>query len=127
MNLADLSIRRPIFITCIVLLMLAVGIFGMRSLGVDLFPDVTFPVVTVSTTYKGAGPQEIETLISKPLEDEISTLGGLKRLTSINQEGISQVVAEFTMATDIKNAEQEVRDRVGSAKSKLPKEIDEPV
>jgi HAE1 family hydrophobic/amphiphilic exporter-1 len=127
MNLADISIRRPIFITCIVLLMLAVGIFGMRSLGVDLFPDVTFPVVTVETTYKGAGPQEIETLISKPLEDEISTLGGLKRLTSVNQEGISQVIAEFTMSTDIKNAEQEVRDRVGSAKSKLPKEIDEPV
>jgi hydrophobic/amphiphilic exporter-1 (mainly G- bacteria), HAE1 family len=127
MNLADLSIRRPIFITCVVILMLAVGLLGMKKLGVDLFPDVTFPVVTVETTYKGAGPQEIETLISKPLEDEISTLGGLKRLTSVNQEGISQVIAEFTMETDVKYAEQEVLDRVGSAKRNLPKEIDEPV
>src|ERR1700733_14278849 len=115
MNLADLSIRRPVFITCVVILMLAVGILGMKKLGVDLFPDVTFPVVVVQTTYKGAGPQEIETLVSKPLEDEISTLGGLKRLSSVNQEGTSQVIAEFTLETDIKNAEQEIRDRVGSA------------
>ena len=121
MNLADISIRRPIFITCVVILMLAVGILGMKKLGVDLFPDVTFPVVTVQTIYRGAGPQEIETLISKPLEDEISTLGGLKRLTSVNQEGISQVIAEFTMETDVKYAEQEVRDRVGSAKRNLPR------
>ncbi|MBI2605400.1 MAG: efflux RND transporter permease subunit [Deltaproteobacteria bacterium] len=125
-GLASLSIRRPTFITCIVLLMLAVGYLCMQRLGVDLFPDVTFPVVTVTTPYSGAGPTEIETLVSKPLEDEISTISGLKRLSSINQEGISIVVAEFTLETDVKYAEQQIRDRVGAAKRKLPKEIDEP-
>ncbi len=127
MTLADLSIKRPTFITCIVFLMLAIGIFSMRKLGVDLFPDVTFPVVTVSVPYPGAGPAEIETLVTKPLEEELSTLSGTKRLTSISQEGISIVIAEFTLETDIKYAEQQVRDRIGSVKRKLPTDIKEPV
>jgi len=127
MSLADLSIKRPIFITCVVLIMLALGLLAMQRLGVDLFPDVTFPVVTVTTTYKGAGPSEVETLVSKPLEDEISTISGIKRLSSYNQEGVSTVVAEFTLETDVKYAEQQIRDRVGGAKRKLPIDIDEPV
>lgn len=127
MSLADLSIKRPTFITCIVLLMLAVGAFSIKKLGVDLFPDVNFPIIFVSTPYKGAGPSEIETLVSKPIEDELSTLSGLKRITSISQEGVSSVISEFALETDIKFAEQQVRDRVGSAKRLLPKDIDEPV
>jgi HAE1 family hydrophobic/amphiphilic exporter-1 len=127
MNLADLSIRRPIFITSIVLVMLAVGFSAMKRLGVDLFPDVTFPVVIVNTVYPGAGPQEIETLVSKPMEAEISTLPGIKRLSSISKEGISTVVAEFTLETDIKFAEQLIRDRANSAKRKLPTDVKDPV
>ena len=95
MTLADLSVKRPTFITCIVLLMLAVGAFSISKLGVDLFPEVNFPVIFVSTPYQGAGPAEIETLVSKPLEDELSTLQGIKRLTSVSMEGVSQVIAEF--------------------------------
>lgn len=127
MDLAKLSIGRPTFITCIVILMIAAGIQSMRSLGVDLFPDVTFPVVTVSVPYPGAGPSEMETLVSKPLEEELSTISGVKRLSSISQEGVSTVVAEFTLETDIKFAEQQIRDRVGSAKRRLPLDIREPV
>lgn len=127
MNFVELSIRRPIFITCLVLVMLAVGWRSMQGLGVDLFPNVTFPVVTVSTPYPGASPNEIETLVSKPIEDEVSTISGLKRLSSINKEGVSVVVAEFTLETDVKYAEQQIRDRVSSAKTKLPKDIDEPI
>ena len=127
MSLAELSIKRPTFITCIIILMLAVGYISARKLGVDLFPDVTFPVVTVSVPYPGAGPQEIETLLTKPLEEELSTLSGIKRLTSISQEGVSTVIAEFTLETDVKNAEQQIRDRVGATKRKLPVDIKEPV
>lgn len=127
MNLADLSIRRPIFITCIIVVMLSVGWLSLQKLGVDLFPDVTFPIVTVSTTYPGAGPSEIETLVSRPLEDELSSIAGIKRLSSTNQEGVSTVIAEFTLETDVKFAEQQIRDRVGSAKRKLPLDIKEPV
>ncbi len=127
MNLADLSIKRPTFITCIIIMMMAVGLLSMQRLGVDLFPDVTFPVVVVTTPYPGSGPSEIETLVSKPLEDEISTISGIKRLSSINQEGVSTVVAEFTLETDVKFAEQQIRDRVGGARRSLPRDIKEPV
>ncbi len=127
MTLADLSIKRPIFITCIVTLMIAMGLLSIRRLGVDLFPNVTFPVVTVTTPYLGAGPSEIETLVSRPLEDEMSTLSGIKRLSSISQEGVSTVIAEFTLETDVKYAEQQIRDRVSSAKRKLPVDVKEPI
>lgn len=127
MNFVDISIKRPIFITCLVVVMLAVGYWCMSNLGVDLFPNVTFPVVTISTPYPGASPNEIETLVSKPIEDELSTVSGIKRLSSNNSEGISVVIAEFTMETDVKYAEQQIRDRVASARRKLPKDIDEPV
>lgn len=127
MNLADISIRRPIFMSCLILLSLVVGLASMYGLGVDLFPDVTFPVVVVTTPYPGAGPSEVETLVSKPIEDELATLSGIKRLSSTNQEGTSIVVAEFTLETDVKYAEQQIRDRIGSVKRKLPTDIKEPV
>jgi len=126
-TLADLSIKRPIFITCTVIAMLVVGYLSLKKLGVDLFPNVTFPVVTVSTPYPGAGPREVETLVSKVLEDQISTVAGIKRLRSVNKEGVSIVIAEFTLETDVKYAEQQVRDKVSSAKIKLPKETKESI
>lgn len=127
MNFVDLSIKRPTFITCVVIVMLAVGYWSMTKLGVDLFPNVTFPVVTVSTPYPGASPNEVETLVSKPIEDEISTISGIKRLTSVNKEGVSVVIAEFTLETDVKYAEQQVRDRASSAKRKLPTDVKESI
>ncbi len=126
MNLAELSIKRPIFITCVVILMLAVGALSASRLGVDLFPNVTFPVVTVTTPYPGAGPSEVETLISKPMEDELSTISGIKRLSSTSAEGRSTVVAEFTLETDVKFAENQIRDRVAAVKRKLPTDSKEP-
>jgi len=126
MNLSGLAIRRPIFFGCIVLVTLLVGFLSLEKLGVDQFPDVTFPVVVVSTTYNGASPEEIETLITKPIEDEVSTVSGIKRVSSNNQEGLSQIIVEFTLGTDIKFASQEVRDKVSNIRSLLPKEIDAP-
>jgi hydrophobic/amphiphilic exporter-1 (mainly G- bacteria), HAE1 family len=126
MNLAGLAIRRPVFTTCILLLLIVLGIFSFMKLPVDLFPDVTLPVVTVQTPYPGAGPREIETLVSKPLEDELGTISGVKTLRSSNLEGISLVVVEFTLETDVKYAEQQVRDKVSSARTKLPDDVKEP-
>lgn len=95
-------------------------------MGVDLFPDVNIPVVSVATIYPGAGPEEIEELISKPLEEELSSISGLKKISSRNQEGVSVVFGEFTLDTDIKYAEQQFRDKVGLVKPKLPTGIKEP-
>ena len=126
MSMAGLSIKRPVFITCLLLLLLVLGYFSFRKLPVDLFPDVAFPVVTVTTAYPGAGPREIEILVSKPLEEEIGTISGLKNIRSTNREGVSLVVAEFTLETDVKYAESQVRDKVSSARVKLPTDVKEP-
>ncbi|MGZ3724105.1 MAG: efflux RND transporter permease subunit, partial [Bdellovibrionales bacterium] len=125
MNLSSLSIKRPIFITCVLLLLIVLGIFSFKKLPVDLFPDVTLPIVTVQTPYPGAGPKEIEILVSKPLEEELGTISGMKTIRSTNREGISVVVCEFTLETDIKYAEQQVRDKVSSARTKLPTDVKE--
>lgn len=126
-SFAQLSINRPIFITCIVLITMITGYLSLRSLPVDLFPDVTFPVVTVTTPYPGAGPRETEMLISKIFEEEFATISGVKTIRSINQEGVSIVIAEFNFSTDIKYAEQQVRDKVSSARADLPDDVLEPV
>ncbi|MBC7538982.1 MAG: efflux RND transporter permease subunit [Bacteriovorax sp.] len=127
MNLASLSIKRPVFITCIVTVILVVGWLSLKKLPVDLFPNVTFPIVTVTTVYPGAGPEEVETLVSKVYEEELSNVPGLKKLSSQNLENVSVIIAEFNLSTDIKYAEQQVRDKVSAARKKLPTEINEPV
>lgn len=125
MNIVSTSIKRPIFITCIFFLILAVGVLSLVKLPIDLFPDVTFPVVTVTTPYPGAGPKEVETLVSKVIEDELSSISGIKTLRSINKEGASVVIAEFSLKTDVKYAEQQIRDKMGSVKRKLPDDVDD--
>ena len=127
MKLWELSVRRPVFISSILVALLAVGGYTLTKIPVELFPDVSFPVVTVTTVYPGAGPNEIETLISKPIEEELSAISGVKIVRSINRESVSTVIGEFNLAVDIKYAEQQVRDRVSVAKSKLPDEIEEPI
>lgn len=127
MSLPKLSISRPIFITCVTIAMVVVGWASFKSMSVDLYPDVSIPVVTVQTVYAGAGPAEIETLVSRPIEEEVSTISGIKRLTSKSLEGVSQVIVEFNSEVDVKHAEQEVRDKVNIAKSKLPDEVEDPL
>lgn len=127
MSLADISIKRPIFITSVIIGILIAGFAAFKSMSVDMYPDVSIPVVTVQTIYPGAGPTEIETLVSKPLEDEISSISGIKRLKSTNIEGVSVVVVEFIDDKDARLAEQEVRDKVNIAKSKLPDEVEDPI
>lgn len=125
--MVELSIKRPVFITCLFSLIIIAGYISLKSLSVDLFPDVTFPVVSVNTVYAGAGPSEVETLVTKPIEDELASVSGIKTLSSISQEGVSIVIVEFTLSMDIKYAEQQIRDRVAKVRNKLPDDVDEPV
>lgn len=127
MSLPKLSISRPILITCITIAIVVVGWASFKSMSVDLFPDVSVPVITVQTVYQGAGPSEIETLVSRPIEEEVSTISGIKRMTSKSLEGVSQVIVEFNSSVDVKYAEQQVRDKINIAKPKLPDEVEDPV
>ncbi|MCE9667238.1 efflux RND transporter permease subunit [Myxococcus stipitatus] len=120
-------IARPIFTA---MLMMAVVVFGINAyprIGVDQFPDVDFPVVTVTTVLPGADPETIEKNVSDPLEEALNTLNGVEQLRSINMESVSQIVVRFTLDTKVDVAAQDVRDRVQATLSKLPDEIETPV
>ncbi len=128
MGIANVSIKRPILISCIVLLMVATGLMSLGRLNVDLFPPVDFPVITVTTIYPGSTPEEIEKLVSKPLEEQISVISGLKKLTSHNMDGVSVIAAEFTLETDVRYAEEKMREKVMLARNNLPADLpEEPV
>jgi HAE1 family hydrophobic/amphiphilic exporter-1 len=127
MSLAKLSISRPIFITCVTIFIVIVGIVGFNQMSVDMYPEANTPVITVQSQYNGAGPEEIETLISRPIEDEVSSIAGIKSLTSKNLEGVSIVTIEFQSTVESKYAEQQVRDKINIVRPKLPTEIDDPI
>ena len=127
MSLAKISITRPIFMTCVTIAVVVVGWASFKGMSVDLFPDVSIPIVTVQTVYPGAGPSEIETLVSRPIEEEVSTIAGIKRLTSKSLEGVSQVIVEFNSSVNVQIAEQQVRDKINIAKAKLPTEVEDSV
>ncbi len=126
-SFARLAINRPVFISCVVALTIIIGYISLSNLPVDIFPDVTFPVISVITPYPGAGPKEIETIVSKVFEEEFSTIAGMKRISAIAQEGVSIVVAEFNFDVDIKQAEQQIRDKISSVRPKLPRDVKESV
>ncbi len=127
MNLAALAIKRPIFISCVVALTLILGFVSLKKMPVDLFPDVTFPIMFIRVIYPGASPVDIEKLVSQPIEDELGGLSGLNKITSNNLESVAVILLEFKLGTDIKNAEQQVRNRVGNIRNKLPLDASEPV
>ncbi len=126
MNLAELSIKRPIFITCVVVLMIVLGLISYSKMPVDQFPDVTFPIVFVEMRYPGASPVDVERQISKVIEDEVSSLPGLDTVSSNNYDSVAVVVIKFKLGTDIKEAEQQVRNRIANVRNKIPKDAKEP-
>src|ERR1700693_3198721 len=126
MSLSDVAIRRPVFTSMMALGLIVLGIMGANRLGTDLFPDVTFPVVMVTTVYKGAGPGEIETQVTKPLEDSIAGISGIDKMHSWSRENASTIAVQFKLTESLDRAVQEVRDKVAQAQSSLPHDADLP-
>ena len=127
LGLADLCIRRPVFATMLNVLLLMVGWASFRELGVDQIPNVELPIITVTTTLRGASPEEVETSVTKPIEEIINTVEALDELSSSSREGISQVTATFLLSRNRDLAAQDVRDKVNSILARLPPSIDPPV
>ncbi|MGZ3439710.1 MAG: efflux RND transporter permease subunit, partial [Polyangia bacterium] len=126
MNLSAIAIRRPVFTVMMTVALLVLGILGMRRLGTDLFPDVTFPVVSVNVVYPGAGPHEVETLVTRPIEDAVVSLNGIDRVRTFSREGLSTTLVIFKLGVDISEAATEVRERIAGIRAKFPDEIKEP-
>ena len=126
-KLAEICVRRPVFTWVLVLSLVVVGLFSYPRLGVDRFPNIDFPYVTVSTVLVGAAPEEIETEITDKVEEAVNTISGIDQLVSISAEGVSQVVIGFELEKDADVAAQDVRDRVNSVLRDLPRDAEPPV
>jgi HAE1 family hydrophobic/amphiphilic exporter-1 len=120
-------IRRPVFTTMLVMVLVVFGMTSYPTLGIDLYPDIDFPIVNVTITYTGASPEEMEGLVTKPVEDAVSSVSGIKTLSSVSREGISMTTIEFELGTNAKLAANDVREKVAGVRRRLPDQIDEPV
>lgn len=127
MVISDTSIKQPVFITMLMLLTIVVGYLSYTRLPVNLFPEISPPVVFVSIAYPGAGPESVADQVAKPMEDELSTLNGVTRITSNSSEGFASVIIEFEQEMDAVQALQDVRERTNLILPRLPQDIQEPV
>jgi hydrophobe/amphiphile efflux-1 (HAE1) family protein len=125
--LSSISVRRPVFATVVILTLLVVGWVGYRTLGVDKFPKIDFPMITVTVVYPGAAPSTIETEVSDKVEAVVNTVAGLEILTSVSTEGASLVIAQFDLEKDPDQAVQEVQERLNGILSELPVRAHAPV
>jgi HAE1 family hydrophobic/amphiphilic exporter-1 len=126
MNIAELAIKRPILVIMIVASIIVLGLIGYTSMGVDMLPDIEYPTISVTTVYAGASAEEIENLVTKPMEDALAVVEGLDTLSSTSGESVSIITARFNLGADVKYAETKVRDAVNKAKWKLPEDAKEP-
>jgi hydrophobe/amphiphile efflux-1 (HAE1) family protein len=126
MTLSDVAIKRPVFTIMISLGIVVLGLLGYTRLGVNLFPDVEFPVVTVTTIYPGASPAEIESQVTEKIEDAIVSLPGIDRVQSWSRDSYSNVVIIFELDVDLDEAATQVRERVAQVRGQLPREAEDP-
>ncbi len=113
-KLAEICIRRPVFASMIVMALVVVGVAGYANLGVDRFPSVDLPTVRIMTRLAGASPEEMESLVSQPIEEVVNTIEGIRELRSVSGNGSSFVIVTFELNRDIDVAAQDVRDRVAT-------------
>ena len=126
-KLAEICVHRPVFATMLIMALVVVGIFSYNSLGVDLFPKIDLPTITVTVINPGASPQEIETEITDKIEGAVNTISGIDELRSTSVEGVSQVFITFLLDKNADVAAQEVRGKVDLAVPDLPDTAEKPV
>ena len=127
MWLADVSIRRPVFATMLIISLVVLGLVSFGRLGVDLFPEVEFPYVSVTTALPGASPGTIETEVTDIIEEQLNTIAGLRQMRSVSAEGVSIVNLEFELEQDADLMAQEVRDKMSRLGADLPADAEPPV
>src|SRR5690349_16285812 len=126
-KLAEICIRRPVFASMIVLSLVVVGAAGFFRLGVDRFPSVDLPTVSVRVNLPGAAPEEVESLIAQPIEEVVNTVDGISELRSVCGQGTAIVIATFKLDRNLESATQDVRDRVNTLGRTLPEDATPPV
>ncbi|HEX9902789.1 MAG TPA: efflux RND transporter permease subunit [Acidobacteriota bacterium] len=127
MKLPEFSVKRRVTTSMMVMILVVVGLLSFSKLGLDYFPDLEFPTVSLITTYSGASSEDVENTLTKPLEQLISSVNRVKKVTSSSQEGVSAISVEFEWGTNLDFAAQDVRDQIGLYKQLLPEEASDPL
>jgi HAE1 family hydrophobic/amphiphilic exporter-1 len=127
MFLSDVSIKRPVFATMLMVLLVTLGVVSYKRLAIDEYPDVTYPVIIVNTTFPGASPESMMRDVSKPMEEALNTVQGIKEISSTSLQGSSLVRLMFHLGVDVTEAQQDVVAKVARIRRALPPNIDEPV
>jgi HAE1 family hydrophobic/amphiphilic exporter-1 len=127
MFLSDISIKRPVFATMMMVALVVLGVISYQRLAIDEYPDITYPIVIAQTTYPGASPDVMMREISKPIEEALNTVQGIKEITSTSLEGVSIVRLQFNLGVDVAAAQQDVQAKVARIRRNLPAEIDDPI
>ncbi len=127
MKITETSVRRPLAISMVFIGLLVFGVVSLSKLTVDLFPNITFPMMVVLTSYPGAGPQETERQITEPFEKVLGTLNNIEDITSTSSENTSMIMLRFTWGTNLDAASNDVRDRLGIVLPYIPDEVDQPL
>jgi HAE1 family hydrophobic/amphiphilic exporter-1 len=127
MKLWDISIRQPVFMTMILTAGIVLGVVSYTRMPVDLFPNVEFPVIVVTTVYPGASPDEVEDQITSVLEEELGAIGGIETVNSRSRESVSTLILQFDLDSSVDKASQEVREKVNLLRNQLPSGIEEPI
>ncbi|HPP11829.1 MAG TPA: efflux RND transporter permease subunit, partial [bacterium] len=126
MNLSAFCVRRPKLTMMAMLSALIIGGIALRRLPIDLMPDISYPTLVLSSTYENASPEEMEELVTRPIEEAVSAVPGVEEISSESSEGRSQVRVSFSWGTDLDVAANDVRDRVDRIISRLPEDMDRP-
>ncbi len=126
MNIIDLSVKRPVAMSMLLLIVMAVGIFAAFTIPIDFLPDIESPIISVTTVYSGAGPEEVEVSVTRPLEEGLSTVENLLDITSTSQEGYSTISLEFEWGSDLDQAMFNIREALDMVTSRLPDDADSP-
>ena len=127
MKITDISIKRPRSISMVFLGIMLFGFISLANLPVNLFPDITFPMMIVLTSYPGAGPEEIEYTLTDPLEKNLGTVNNVEKITSTTSENTSMITIQFAWGTDLDAASNDVRDNFGMIQSYLPEDASMPL
>lgn len=127
MNLSEISVKRPVTTLMLILVVIIFGIVSLFRLPIDLLPNIEIPIAIVSTSYQGVGPQEMENLVTRPLEESIATVGNIENINSTTSEGQSVVMAQFVFGTDMDFAALEMREKIDLVKGFLPGDASEPM
>ncbi len=127
MKLAQLSVNRPVTTLMIFIAMVVLGLVSMSMLGLDLMPELEIPAVSILTAYQGAGPEEVETLITELMEDTLSTISGVDEVISVSKEGMSAVTLKFAWGEKIDEHVNDVREKIDLIRDRLPEEAENPL